>query len=414
MKTFFLIVMIALFTEISVGASLEVANLPSNIFIRLTDSSGVEIWSRTFEGRGHLDDIHTVQTNDGSLVIAGTVDSNLSYTWRCPWMLKVNPQGDGLWHRLLPPPDSTYSNLKYFAIMPDGGFLLAGCVNVKPQIAHKNRIWVIKTDSNGVRTSERILEWDNQEAIWINALLPTADDGFIAAGFAAINHYIRYPRPGVEVMNTNACLIKLTASGQAEWRQYYGGEDSDDARVVKVCKDSGYLLLGYQNKQRVELRHNDLAIDSGWAWIIKTNSIGEKLWERTFSEREGSKLNTAFETVSGGFCLAGNSGIYQDWKPWIVMADVNGKPISEDFIGTASEHGAIVSLSSGIDGQYLIWGSISNRVKFSSSELIIDLTSSGTVESKRTISFSPKLNLRISAIEQLPNRNLFFIGTTLQ
>jgi len=76
----------------------------------------------------------------------------------------------------------------------------------------------------------------------------------------------------------------------------YGGTGSDDARSVQQTDDHGYILAGYTNS---------LGAAEWDAWLIKTDSLGDTLWTRTYGGAGDEAWGCVQRTSDGGYILAG-------------------------------------------------------------------------------------------------------------
>ncbi len=74
--------------------------------------------------------------------------------------------------------------------------------------------------------------------------------------------------------NSDIVLIKTDTMGNEQWRKIYGTSNVDYARSIIATPDKGYLLGGY--------RYTPGIVTSGDGLVIKTDSLGNKEWERTY------------------------------------------------------------------------------------------------------------------------------------
>jgi len=101
------------------------------------------------------------------------------------------------------------------------------------------------------------------------------------------------------------CIL-LTASLSAQapdtlWTKTYGGANNDYAYSVQQTLDGGYIIVG--ETWSYGAGESDV-------WLIKTNSLGDTLWSKTFggtSRDEGLSVDL---TIDGGYIIVGSTFSY--------------------------------------------------------------------------------------------------------
>lgn len=100
----------------------------------------------------------------------------------------------------------------------------------------------------------------------------------------------------------------------------YGGTDMDAGKSIALTTDGGYILAGFTGRQTIPLNLSPAA------WLIKTNNKGEKIWEKTFGELDGSgnqegTFNAVEQLPDGGYIAVGDDAIIFGY---IVRTDKDG------------------------------------------------------------------------------------------
>lgn len=97
-------------------------------------------------------------------------------------------------------------------------------------------------------------------------------------------------------------LVKMDAEGAVQWNKTYGGSGDDIGRDLVQTKDGGFALVGYGQSSDGDGSNNEGQHDN---WIIKTNSVGDIEWERSFGFAGHDHAYGVVEMEDGGFGMAG-------------------------------------------------------------------------------------------------------------
>jgi len=149
--------------------------------------------------------------------------------------------------------------------------------------------------------------------------------------------------------NDDIYLLKTDSNGNKEWDKTFGTNYDDCGCLVQVTKDLGYFIAG-----RVYgfLEPND-------AWLIKTNSMGEMEWNKMYNGFNPPWHGEfASETTEGGFIVVGDTlPISNDGD--IVLTKTDSKGNKEwGQIFSVSGHGDVDAIKTTNDGGYIILASI--------------------------------------------------------
>jgi hypothetical protein len=128
----------------------------------------------------------------------------------------------------------------------------------------------------------------------------------------------------------------LAAKPMEEWNKTYGGPYGDGAWSLQGTRDGGYVIAGY------------------------TSSLGEKQWDKIFGGSGEDIGYSVSQTGDGGYVVAGTTKSYGMGSEylWLLRTDSNGTKLwDRTFGGFVSSSGdGAWSVNESKDGGYIITG----------------------------------------------------------
>jgi hypothetical protein len=179
-----------------------------------------------------------------------------------------------------------------------------------------------------------------------------------------------------------------------EWQKSYGGSEFDFAADIKQLPDGGFIVAGYTLSD-----DGDVSVFKGYAdvWVIRIDSIGNLIWEKTYGGSEGDYATAIEPTTDGGFIVTGwtnssdfdvtdNHGYYDLWVLKLTAdGDITWK---KAYGGTLNETGYDIIPT--VDGGYMVVG-ITSSTDGDVSEndggndvWVVKLSSTGSIEWEKT------------------------------
>jgi hypothetical protein len=162
----------------------------------------------------------------------------------------------------------------------------------------------------------------------------------------------------------------------AEWNKTYGGSGWDVANSMIETSDGGFILAGYTNSS---------GAGDGDFWMVRTNSAGRMLWDRTFGGPDYDEAQSIIQTADGGYALAGVTRSYglgvTDF--WLVKTDPNGNhQWNRTYGGIGLDY--LFSLVQTIDGGYALAGSTYRNETNQSDFYLVKTDGAGNLVWERT------------------------------
>ncbi|MCD9015349.1 T9SS type A sorting domain-containing protein [Parachryseolinea silvisoli] len=324
------------------------------------------VWDQTLGGTADDRLFCQVATPDGGYLLAGESRSNppgdkseFGRGAEDYWLVKTDGSGTKLW-------DKTYGGgnmdiLRALVAAPDGGYLLCGYSTSGAgwDKTHANLggrdFWVVKVDANGNKLWDKTLGSSGSDILYAATI--TADGGFLLVGETDAG----------SVRSTDYLAIKLNALGTTVWSRTYGGNGIDIPSAVHLTSTGGFLISGYSDSN-ISGEKSQNRKGSFDYWVVRIMSTGTKMWDRTIGGSgleflRAACITPADELIIGGMSM---SPVSSDRTTaiggsdfWIVKLNTSGTKVwDKSFGGTGSDE--CRSISNTQDGGFLLAGTSSS------------------------------------------------------
>ena len=288
------------------------------------------LWTRTYGYMGTEYGYSVQQTPDGGFIMTG-----YSSSFGAPdfYFVKTDASGDTLWTRRHGgmAPDVAHC----IDQCTDGGYIALGYTFSYG--AGAMDFYLVKTNSSGDTLWTRTYGGTNVDmGRWVRQ---TEDGGYILTGGAA----------SFGAGSDDFYLIKTDASGVAVWSRTYGGAGYDHAHAVEPTTDGGYIVAGYTTS--FGAGNHDL-------YLVKTNSVGDTLWTRTYGGIWSDYAYGVQQTTDGGYIMTGATASFGTGTMdiYLLKVDSVGDTLwSRTFGGGGvNDYGECVQQTT--DGGYIVAG----------------------------------------------------------
>lgn len=191
--------------------------------------------------------------------------------------------------------------------------------------------------------------------------IETRDKGFALVGWTKDS-----------VTNSQWYLVKTDSIGNKLWEKQYGGSLQEDTRSIVETPDKGFLIAGWTTS------YGSGSMDG---FLIKTDSMGTKLWQKTYG---GTSLAESFSTITslidGNYLLTGEKclgpGIYDNDQGYLVKIDPNGNILWQKNYGSPNNDAFFASKEL-YDSSIIVAASVYDTINNSWDCWILKLNSTG-------------------------------------
>jgi len=336
------------------------------------DDQGNTIRDKSFGGNMHDDLTSVLKISEYTYLLGGTSESNKSGDKSFDrkgifdyWIAKFDSQGNKVWDKSFG--GNRVNSLASTIITSDQGFLLAGYSNSDKSIDkssnNKGKLdyWIIKTDSNGNKIWDKSFGGEADD--YLTSCIDNNDGSILLAGYSASNKWGDKSEDSKGLFDY--WIVKIDSNGNKLWDKSFGGNKNEELLSIIATPEGGFILGGTSesDKSGDKLEDNKGIVDY---WIVKVDSQGNKLWDKSFGGSRINRLRTMTATLENDILLAGysNSSISGDKSEnskggndyWIIKIDTDGNKIWDKSFGGSGDD-RLFNMISTTTNSYLIAGS---------------------------------------------------------
>ena len=275
------------------------------------------------------------QSNDGDLV----GKSNESFD---VWLLRFDEEGEHQWNKTF----GKFGNDQGTSLLEkkEGGFVLLGFQEsaLVGDLTEKLslNIWVASLDSMGNLLWEKTLGYSGSD--YGTHLIQTTDGGYLLVGVLDVtasgglgNKRSRKHAGG------DYWALKLDATGNLQWSNYYGGGFTDTPNGVETTADGGYLIVGTSDSKDTDISKNRGSYDF---WVVKISDQGKLLWEENYGGDQIDEARAVTTDAQGNFIIVGDSRSSDQNVSsnkggadlWVIKISPEGELLKEKTFGGSS------------------------------------------------------------------------------
>ncbi len=201
---------------------------------------------------------------------------------------------------------------------------------------------------------------------FVSSIQQTTDGGYIVAG--TTNSFGGY---------YDVWVLKLDETGNVSWQKTYGGTtDGDYASSIQQTTDGGYIVTG---------RTFSFGPGISAFWILKLDSVGNVLWQKTYGGNGRDEASSIRQTTDGGYVVTGYTESFGAGREnfWVLKLDETGNVSWQKTYGGNGRDGA-TSIQQTTDGGYVVLGYTYSFGAGYEDLLVLKLDETGNVSWQKT------------------------------
>lgn len=286
-----------------------------DIFVVKTNNIGVVQWANFYGGPKPEYAWSILETNDNNFFVLGYSQSFGGGDYDT-YLLKIDPSGDTLWTKTY----GSNGNGAGKEIVPtaDGNYIIVGESN--DVVSSNYDAYLMKINPSGDTLWTKNYGGSAYESG--NSVKQCLDGGFIFTG-----QTFSFGQGGGD-----AYLVKTNSTGDTTWTKTFGGTQYDEGMFLLANNDGSYTFV---------VRDSSSGAGNIDVQVIKTNSTGTPIWNRTYGGDKKDTGKMIQSTNDGGYIIAAISRSFGWIKPdmWIVKIDSGGDTLwTRHYGGSDNEH----------------------------------------------------------------------------
>ena len=277
-----------------------------------TDNEGNITWEKSFGFPGNDEGTHILETSDNHFLLTGVLDVTASggagnfgrnsnrHAGGDYWSIKVSSTGNLVWSRFF---GGSFTDIPFGVVETSNNeFIIAGSSDSNDVDITGNKgsydFWVVKAAATGNMVWQK--SFGGLEIDEARGIANTNDGNFVIVGDTRSSDQDITTNNGA----ADLWIIKIDDNGNLVWNQSIGGTNFDVPRSIRLTSDNGFVIAGSSRSSDGSVALNQGQND---AWVVKVNSSGQLVWEKTFGGSEIDFVYDAAELSNGSIIAVGES-----------------------------------------------------------------------------------------------------------
>ncbi|GAA0134925.1 hypothetical protein YSY43_17650 [Paenibacillus sp. YSY-4.3] len=196
--------------------------------------------------------------------------------------------------------DHSYIYVRSIVPASDGGYIITG--DMRYEMYGIRDAYVLKLNASGIIEWQQVIRHGLSGHAEAHKAIETKDGGILISGTTSNHDYSRNTRDVV-------FMAKLSAQGILEWEKEFPGVDRA-GNAVDETDDGGFVVTGANP-------------EDGPAYVLKTDSQGQVMWNRTYSFGYYQNYNDILATPDGGSIAVGVVDTYEGNNDEAIVTKLN-------------------------------------------------------------------------------------------
>ncbi|HYK45000.1 MAG TPA: T9SS type A sorting domain-containing protein [Parafilimonas sp.] len=283
------------------------------------DSFGTIQWDKTIGGTDIEFLTSMCKTSDGGYLLGGMSLSNAGFdkTENCRggydyWVVKIGRKGKIDWDKTMG--GSQYEYLTSVKQTRDSGIIIGGrsFSNASGEKSQNSRgagdYWIVKLNNLHEKEWDKTIGGSQNE--FPGNVIQMPDDGYIICGSSESG--VSGEKSDSSRGYSDYWIVKINKRGTVRWNKTIGGSDLDYAQSVQFTKDSFLIIGGYSYSGLSGEKSENMRGLSDY-WIIKLNTKGQLLWDKTIGGSSYDESVVIKETGANKYMIGGTSSSIADY-----------------------------------------------------------------------------------------------------
>lgn len=226
------------------------------------------------------------------------------YDW---WIVKIDALGTIEWEKSYGGNDT--EQLSDIVQREDGSYIIAGGTDsdISGEVTEPSRglrdYWLLHIDPLGTILNEYRYGGDGFDDL--NRVILSSDSTYVLAG-SSLTMNPSGDKTEAGFGSFDWWTLKIDTLGAIKWQHTFGGSDLENVYSLSQNSVDYYLLGGLSRSVDGTLADNPTKGDYDY-WIMYLDPAGNRVWDERYGGDEAESLEQLFQTEDGGYLLAGHS-----------------------------------------------------------------------------------------------------------
>jgi len=266
------------------------------------DESGSLQWQQVYPRQRSNTPQSVIETSNGGYVFASKIGYWSDET-EGALLVRVDGSGEVKWAQTYHRSDA--DRVRSVVETSDGGYLFGGYTAAGED--EPTDAWLVKINESGEIQWEQTYGGEGRDRI--GAVIAANDAGYVFVGRTA----------SIGSGEVDAWLTNIDESGDLKWQQTYNISDFDYGWTVISTSDGGYLIGGTTKSK------DGSGEVSSEIFVVKVDGSGELQWQQTYGGNNTSGTYSVLEASEGGYLFTGSKTSEETRNGWLVkLADTGG------------------------------------------------------------------------------------------